>query len=397
VTFPSRLRPTAPGLALGAFFFALAVAYWPFGPNPGSALRWALVALCVPLAVFLIDLSCAKVDRIHRIGALFLAWAVVTAWWAPMKWDALRDLLLLFFLAGVFVIGANLRSLRAAYIGLGLGLTVNSAFVIAQVFWRVDWVFEKFPPAGLFASKNWLAEAAALCVAGLVAHRLWLLAAAVSPCLIFTSARGALLGLAVAGLAWLWGRSRRAAAGTLVLLAAAIALCFAFDFPDRRFTSTISFGERLDIWRDTVNGLTFFGRGAGAFFHDYPSHAGLKDLLISRPTNAHSDWLQILYEYGAPGALLLALLIGTSLQNPLPAERAVLLVFLTEAAFGFPLHMPVTAALAALALGRLCGERVVVCERVPDRRISLWARFLAFRDARRVADPFPGRARDLPA
>lgn len=333
---PALTRP----VLLGAFFFGLTLAYVPGVLNLATAGRWALLALALPLLLG----SVGRVTAGHWSGALLLGWAALSLAWTPQIWDGLRAVYILVLFGLAFSIGARLDSLRPVYLGLGLGMAVNGLLVLAQ-WGGFDGVYILNAPAGLFVNKNWLAETAAPVLVGVIAYRLWWLIPPILPCvLVAPAARTALLGLGAAALVWLWPRSRMAAL-TVVAFAAAFAASRLGEH---------SAMERFDIWRDTANGLTWLGRGIGAFWHDYPSHAGLKDLLLNRPAQAHNDFLQILYELGPLGLGLFLALLAVAMTGQSPAMRAVLAAILMEACLAFPLQMPVTGCLFAVVLGHAC-------------------------------------------
>jgi hypothetical protein len=378
-------RPLAPGFWLGAFFFVLAVAFLPGAFNAATAARWALLSVTVPVAVAMYS-NVPKCTLGHLLGLLLLGWAALSMLWTASLYDGADALWKLLLLAGLFVAGGGQSSLRPAFVGLGAGIAVNSAVAIAQWYgWQGVFTIDA-SPAGLFANKNHLAEAAALALVGLVGYRVWWLVPPVLPSLLLTNGRAAVAGVLAAATLWLWPRSRLT---VLALVGAGLAYCIA-HLGDQ------SISDRFNIWRDTAAGLTLFGNGAGSFFTEYPAHAFYKDLLISRPAHAHNDYLELLFDLG-PGVAVYLALLGAALCAPRPIERAVLLAFMTEACFAFPLHLPVTAAVAALAAGHLCGARGAVRDDVARWRMAYrrWPLALAERGggARAHADG----ARGIPA
>jgi hypothetical protein len=351
---PARLGalvPTAGALSCAALGCALTLAYLPATVDAGRAGRWAVLAVGLAALLHFRAEPC-KSRAGHALGALFLGWCALTLLWTPNLSDGAAALAQLLILAMAFVLGARLPSLLPVYMGMGAGLSVNGAVAVAQEFYGFDGVWQVFPPAGLFVSKNWLAEAAALVLVALLAHRRWLLAAAVLPCLAFSNARGALLGLGVVAVLALWRRAPLLARFGSLCAGLVLAAALAGFLADWRLFSLNSLGERGIIWQNALGGLTWLGRGLGSFYHDYPLHGTLQDLLVSRPTHAHSDFLEWVYELG-PGALLPVALLAFCLRTPAPVERAVLTVFIVEACFGFPAHLPVTGFVAALAAGHL--------------------------------------------
>ena len=83
--------------------------------------------------------------------------------------------------------------------------------------------------------------------------------------------------------------------------------------------------------------------------------------------HAHNDYLELVYELGAVGAVLGAL-FAWELWGPLNSARLVLIVFAVEACFAFPSHLPATLAIAALVAGHAVRDRVVVRRVATHRR-----------------------------
>lgn len=277
--------------------------------------------------------------------------------WTPGFWDGVDLIWRLSVFAGVFAIGARLTSLRAVYVGLGAGMALNSALAMLQWYGPWEIVRQIIPqgpmPAGLFLNKNYLAEPAALAFVALVASRMWLLAPLMLPALLLPKTRGAVLAVAMAGIGWVWSKDRRLAALLLCGVAvAAIETVYSMK-------AGASIDQRFAIWRNTVEAMTFWGHGAGSYFTQYAAHSPDFNLLVSRPTHAHNDLLELFYELG-PGAVLIVVLAWQCLRANRLTERLVLIAFITESMFAFPLHNPVTGCLAALCAGHLYAARVPV-------------------------------------
>jgi hypothetical protein len=142
-----------------------------------------------------------------------------------------------------------------------------------------------------------------------------------------------------------------------------------------------------------MQGFSPFGNGFGSFYVDFPEHALLFNNLAERATHAHNDYLELTFELG-PDVLLYLAFLGTALMGPFSPEKLVLIAFMTEECFGFPLYFPIPAALAALAAGRLARERlpVRIFARLRGIRIQVrrdaWAR--TFEGARHAHARAPG-------
>lgn len=289
-------------------------------------------------------------------GGLFLLLAALSLAWTASFWDGVNGLMQLLLLAGMFRIGMALPSLRPAYIGFGLGFAFNALIVLVQVLEARDetgpyllrhLLPELNSPGGLFLSSNFLAEPAALCLIGLIGYRVWWLVAPVLPCIAFTHARGAVLGLAAAAIVGIWGWNRRAAAALSVAAAVMLALAFV------REDAGGSMHQRIAIWHDTLMGLTFFGHGIGSFYQAFAAHADWHSLLTTRPNHPHNEFLFVLYELGVPGAVLFIMLTVAILRGSRQTEKLIFIALLVESSFAFPTHLPVSGALGALVAGHL--------------------------------------------
>jgi hypothetical protein len=350
------------------------VVFWPSISGAGTAPRWALLSVFVPMLIFFVTIEGKNRFLPFILPAAFLAYATVSLAWTPSIYEGLDALWKLYLLAGLFLIGASLDDLRPVWIGAALGIAVNSVFVVAQLFEFADTngflVPRIYGPAGvgagLFLNKNLMAEVAVLVLIGLAFCKIdrkysipMLLA--VLPAALLPHARGPLVALAVAAAAWLWPRYR----ATAVLALLAGALVVAVTFGSTPITST---SERFNIWRDTFSGLTWFGHGIGSFYQAFPAFAVHNDILAIRTDHAHSDLLEMVFELGA-GAVLLAGVLVYALFGRSETERLVLIAFMVEGAFGFPIYCPATAALAALVVGHLCAHRHPVRVHVAARRM----------------------------
>lgn len=351
----------APGLALGAFSFAVMIAYVPGWSGAATVPRWALLFAVVPaVAMFT---QCYRFTIIHGLGVALLSYAALSLLWTPNGWDGLDALAKLLLLAALFHVGAALPSLKPVYVGAALGIWVNSAVVIAQIANGAE--DPPFLASGLFFNRNYLVEPAALVLIGVVVHRLWWLVPGLLPSVLplallmpwnygasardllaLPQGRGALLALAAAGILALPGRTSRAIAALAALAALGLVALLA---------TNASLPQRAIIWLSTLDGMTWWGNGLGSFYTLFPSHAPAWDFLVSRPVHAHNDFLELIYDLGLGGLPFLAVLAGAYVA-PWRAEHFVLAGLMVEAAFGFPLHLPATVFVGGLVAGHACRE-----------------------------------------
>jgi len=336
-----------PGLIAGVFSFSLCIAFVPGWSDPG-ALRFPMLAVAACVALFIPVKMCAE----HWLGIAFIAWAALSLFWSEGIYEGVDEFLRILICAGLFVVGGAMLSLRPIYIGLGIGIAVNSALAVAQWF-GFDGVVQLNPPAGFFANKHGLAEPAVLTMVALVVcGPLWL-AAAAFPAVFLPMARGSIIAVGVALLGLIWTRSKIAA---VVLLCVGV-IAGGWLIHEETTARQSSILQRFAIWSDTIRGMTPLGAGLGSFYARYPSHEIAFDDFWGRPYHAHNDVLEMAYELG-PGVLLYLAILGLALMAPFGPERLVLLAFMTEGCFEFPLHTAIPSALLAVAAGNACRRRL---------------------------------------
>lgn len=331
---------------MAALGFLVTAAYWPWLWSPAMVPKWAALSILAP-ALLLYRQQPIPFTRAHFFGCLLMAWAALSVSWSWAPVYSLNGLWLIAILPAIcFCLGSQAPNLRPLFIGAGLGLAASSAVSIGQLAGWIDWPTINIP-SGLFLNKNFMAEAAALVLIWLIAERVWWLVPLVIPAIALASARGALLALGIGLALELWRRPAWLIAGLLV---ADMAL-FGMGMVTHSAATTT---ERLDIWAESVDDLGFFGSGIGSY--GFMPHQLLAD---GHPMHAHNDALELLYDLGMIG-LGLAMLFVWELRGPLNSARLVLIVFAVEACFAFPLHLPVTLCLAAVAAGHAVRDRAVV-------------------------------------
>jgi hypothetical protein len=327
--------------------------YWPGIAGAASTPRWAFLFAAVPWMLLPRRMSTA-----HVAGALFIGWAILTIAWGAAPLDGVGALAELLLLAACFCLGNQIENLRPIIIGAALGLTVSSGFAVAQ--W---WGFEPIRggyASGLFSNGNYLAEAAALVIVGVIAERLWWVLPGLLPALLLPHARGAILA-AVLGMIVAF-RSRLEVVIALGGAVAIAGLWSAFHLDPTTL-------DRLDLWNTALRNVTFFGHGIGSFWAVYPD-LDMRAVVTESPEFAHNEFLNIAFEIGIPG-LVLALAFCATMAGPIDTSRLILIALAVESCFAFPLHLPTSAFLGAicaghavrtrylLRLGALRGRRVV--------------------------------------
>lgn len=367
-----RILPvTGPGSsqAAGAFFvgFLLPLIYVPRLTGAVVLTGWSLLTVALPFMVGKVEMRLP-----HWLGLAFLAYAAWSLTWSPAGPEELWHLGVA---AGCFCLGSSIDkvSVKRIYIGLALGVTVNSAIVIAQVYgW--NGIPQLHPPAGLMVNKLALGWLAALVLVALVSERLWWLIPGVGPSFLLTEARSAVLAVGVAAVAWLWPRFRTGA----LLIALGLALTAAAVVKIGYRASSLA--ERGAIALDAIDALTPAGYGLGSFVYYFPRIDTRLDAASSRTEHAHSDPVEYAFELGVGALPLFAMCLLLLAGGQHETERLVFIAFLVIAVTGFPMFVPATVFMGALAAGRLARDWALVRgpghDRGPDLHPSRRARQL---------------------
>lgn len=320
-------------IAVSLFAFAIMVAFWPGLLSAGTAPRWSLLAVGIPLL--------ARLDRVifsWRLGALLLGgigYCLVGLWINGFPLNGDYDFFHLLILAGVIVAAAGIDDIEPVLIGATLGVSVSALLATVQT---MGWspVYQFSPPAGLFINRDILAETAApLFVWTLLSKRYWLAICPALP-LMLCQSRAAILMVGV-GLLWTARRSSQRAIFALAVVVVLVVGMLSMT-PDKMTTAV----DRLGAWQATVSGITLFGHGIGSFSIAYPFWQF-----------SHSDVLQSFYELGI-GALPFIALAGLLVWgNDHVPERGAFAAILAGVMVSWPLHLPAAGFLAGLLLGYL--------------------------------------------
>lgn len=247
--------------------------------------------------------------------------------WSPDRFVGL-DLWWHFTLLAVVACCAP-RNLNPIFWAMAAGLSINSAFVMAQLMGYQP-VAHISGPSGLFLNSNIENTLVALVLVGLWNDwRSIFVAPWIALPLFAQPSRASLLAVVAAGGAWLWRYNR--AAGIVAGAVGLGALTIQVISPSHQFDTS----QRIAAWVELLQDVTVFGHGLGAYRFAYPEME-----------YAHNDYLQILYELGIPVFLMFVGLVLWSCRTSL-----VMVAFATEALFDFPLYCPATAFVAALCVG----------------------------------------------
>lgn len=336
---------------LGVTAFLVGVAVWPWFIGFATTPRWAVLAVAVPLMC--LDLR-VRMTRGHALGLAFLGWATLSLAWSISTADAINELWKWLLLAGAFCVGAETEDLQGFWRGVGIAVAVSAAVVAAQLA-GYSFVPQMAPPAGLFGNRIFLAEFAALALVGTV-NRSWLALPAVFVLGTATSV-GALFGVAAVASVWLWRRSQLAALIVPAVIVTTIVAASPRPAVETGFARHLaSAAVRTALWLDVAAQIVPLGHGVGSYYVAEAQSSPRQQALDLREAHAHSDPLELLFEFGL-GCLPLAGLLVWALGAPVHRECLVLVVFIASSLVGFPLHNPATAFVAAVVAGHLCGAR----------------------------------------
>jgi hypothetical protein len=334
---------------LNATAFLVGVVVWPWFIGFATTPRWAVLSVAVPLMC--VNLRVRPTVG-HVFGGAFLAWTTLSLAWSINFADGVNELWKWMLLAGAFCVGAETDDLAGFWRGVGLAVAVCAAVVVAQLL-GYSFVPQMAPPAGLFGNRIFLAELAALALIGL-AGRSWLALPAVFVLAVATSF-GAALGVGTAAAAWMWRRSRLAAlALPPLILAVVVAVSPRPSVESGVERHMVSAAVRTALWLDVVTLVTPLGHGVGSYYAAEAAASPRQQAMNVREAHAHDDPLELVFEFGAPAALL-ACVVWAALGAAPFRERLALVAFLAEGLVGFPLHNPATAFVAAVVAGHLCG------------------------------------------
>lgn len=345
---------------MAIFGFALATIFVPGWTGAAIPTGWVLLSIALPLMLW----NKARWHYEHTLGVAFLAHAGLSTLWTPVPLQGIGSLWLLSILTGAFLFGSIHQQFAPLYRGLAIGVAISTALAIPQLYFDWQGIYQFWRPAGLFINPGVYGETCALVLVALIASRQYWPTLLVAPGIYLSSSRTAVVACAAAAIvaAWdkvaslgpdrpaLWQNPYVLSSTVVLALLGCIALHSTLHREPNWWTSP---AERLAIWRDTADGLTWAGRGAGSFLITYPLVASRTDTMATRPEHAHSDVLELAYEFGL-GTLPLAILVALALCAPVAPERYLLVAFLAIAALSFPLRLPVEGFLGAFALGRLC-------------------------------------------
>lgn len=329
-------------IALG---FLVSVIYIPGWTGAAIPTGYLFLMIVLPVLLFFIEIP---VTRFHVIGSLFLLYVCVSLSWSLNFHIAFFILLQVLLTGMIFCLGSAIKDLTDILKGVALGLAVSAVICILQ-WYKLDALsYTNYGyPAGLFVNPNLLCEFSAVMLVSLIVFKLWWWIPVTLPGLFIVHSRAALLGLFVCFLIWLW---RFKFLFTLVvLLGIAFAAC-SYSMDDLNFKST-SIIERLDMWADTIRGLSLLGHGVGSFEIMFPKYAVNVDAAQTILKYAHNDLLQLFFEFGI--AALIPLVLFFQIVKIKNDQKYILYTIGIISLFSYPLHVPVIMFIGFLVAGNI--------------------------------------------
>ena len=333
---------------MAVYTFLLAIVHVPGVTGATTLASWGFLSLTLPWLL----LGKLEMTLGHWLGVLFLSYATLSLQWSPRELDGIESLWHWAMLGGAFCLGHRLKTLRGAFLGLGLGLAVSVVVGAFQIAGFEPVLSNATYPAvsGLLYNSNVFSETAAIVMVGLIVYRLWWLAGLVAVGVLMGEGRGALLALTMVSICCFIPAKYR----FIVLLGAAAAMGAVLSAK----YSTMSGSMRMEVLTAAfADGNPVFGHGIGSF--------GI-ETWRAWFDHLHNDFLEAIYEFGI-GAWLLFALLASAVCRTGPA-RPVLFCFAVIACFSFPVALPVTGFVAALVTGHLHRYRRMVWHRDAFRR-----------------------------
>jgi hypothetical protein len=308
-----------------------------------------VLSILLPLALW----RSGPMTPLHWIGLLFIAYAAVRVFYAPLFADSVYGLWLVCIMALSFWLGSTMDDLRKLYAGLAVGASVSSMVAVFQYFGVSVVPYVTPTPAGLYVNSVVQGTVLALIVVALVSERMWLWVPLPILGIALSGSRGAWLALA-AGLLAAYVRR----AWVFVILGAAGLLLLMQPLSSSDVL-------RLTIWTAAVHNFTWLGWGPGSFF----SWLLWYDNNSIYPEYAHNDALQLVFEYGIAAVLPFSIFAFVLTRN---SDRMwpVIVAFVTAGCYSMPLYMPVASFIGLVTAGRIVRSWALVRRERNSRRFD---------------------------
>lgn len=321
----------------------VSLCYVPGVTGAYIATQWPVLAVLLSFWPFVRG---GPVTAYHLLGAVFLTYATVHAWFSPVPYFSVFGLWLVWIMGLALWFGTTLTASDKwrLYAGLAFGGAVSSLIAIFQYLGYQLLPTSSPAPAGLYVNSVQQGTVLALIAVALASERMWLLVLPLAPGIALSGSRGAWLALAI-GLIGCYVRR--------IWLLGAVWIIGLF------YLSTplaVSDEIRVAIWGFAWHHLTWFGWGPGTF---YATLLQIPNGDWVHPEYVHNDALQLVYEYGIGALPMLALFIFV-LRRTEAREWPVVLAFTVAGCYSMPLWMPIASFLVFVAVGRVLRGHAVV-------------------------------------
>lgn len=328
--------------------FATTVVYWPGARQFSTMPKWSVLAVGLALAL------CVLREVRLPIGAWMLAvYSVLSMLWAPLPLDAVnRELQLVMALAAV-AIGAELEwgQLERVLVWMSFGVGLSGLIALAEMFgFKSVYLIQITVPSGLFGNRNVMAEAALPLLVWTMLTRRWLLAGMLALAALLPVSRAVIGAIGLVAALGLWRQGWRLIAAAIPMLMA-VAVGYAW-------TGSGGDGLRLDIWLDSVQGSSMWGRGIGQYYGLFPLNATHIETLTNRVEHAHNEWIELGFELGLPGLACAAVACWEIAVGKWCWQSYCLLAVAIDSCFGFPLREPTSVLVVGLLAGSLWTHNV---------------------------------------
>lgn len=294
--------------------------------------QWPVLAVLLSFGL----LRSGPFTAFHMAGLALVMYAAARLPFSPVPLTSVFGLWLLVITGLSLWFGTTVADTRRLYAGLAVGAAMSSLIAVFQYFGFAIMPGTSSAPAGLYVNSVQQGTVLALIVVALVSERMWFWALPLAPGILLANSRGGFIVLAVGLLGCfvrrLWVFGLIAVPGVFYLL----------------HPLSASDMQRIFIWHQAWDNLTWLGWGAGVFYAILLSDGGTSFF----PEYVHNDFLQLAFEYGVAAVLPLAI-IGYAAWRTDVKEWPIVLAFCTAACFSMPLSMPIAAFLASVAMGRV--------------------------------------------
>lgn len=277
----------------------------------------------------------SRIAPLHLVGGGLLTYAAVSISWSIG--DKRMASVQLAALSLPFLLGTWLKSLDWFWRGFIWALFANLAVSL------VEWYGYSWAGYGIAGNPNYFGVALALGLAAALGNRWWVYAVLLGSGLVWTYSRGAILAGGLACFFGLWHRAR--ATGWIVALLALAAIAGL-----KYEGGASSMLNRLGIWQDTLNHLTFWGAGFGSFQAAYEGFAVKTNMTMLIAPHAYNDALELMFELGI-GSVLAWWLVALCWEGQDRTDRLVCLTFFAAGLTYFPLW--IVGPIFTLTLGHL--------------------------------------------